>query len=271
MNDIMKQTLKSLLTRTLGKGNLFPAGLTDSAKVRSLMERLRPLSTDKKLIRMGPAADGGYLVPDDLAGIHACFSPGVGCSSSFELDCAKMSMKVFMADKSVDGPRVEHELFHFTKKFIGAKTNDDYMTIDHWVSSSMPEKDSDLLMQIDIEGFEYEVFLSATDAVMKRFRIIVAEFHHLEQFWNRPFFNFASHTFDKILQTHACVHIHPNNNMPALQKDGIDIPPVMEFTFLRKDRIKQSSYADKFPHPLDCDNILWKPPLVLPKCWYGGR
>ncbi len=252
----------------LGLGNLFPTGLSRSSQVCSLLKSLRPMSTDKKLIRLGPEGDGGYLVPDDLTGVQACFSPGVGCTSTFEKDCAERGMKVFLADKSVDGPRDTHELFHFTKKFVGAKTNDDYMTIDQWVSSALPEKDADLLLQIDIEGFEYEVFLSASEALMQRFRIIVAEFHQLDQLWNRPFFNFAAHTFDKILQTHACVHIHPNNFHLPVKMHGIEIPPVMEFTFLRNDRIGQSSYQTSFPHVLDYDNIPYKPSFVLPKCWY---
>jgi hypothetical protein len=265
----MKKILKSLLITILGLKNLFPTQLSDSEHVRSLLERLWPLSTDKKLIRLGPKGDGGYLIPDDLAGIHACFSPGVGCTSDFEKDCANLGMKVFLADKSVDRPREEHGLFHFTKKFVGAKSNDDFMTLDHWVDLSLQEKDSDLLLQIDIEGYEYEVILSASEALMRRFRIIVAEFHQLDQLWNRPFFNFASHTFDKILQTHACAHIHPNNNEGSIKKDGLEIPPVMEFTFLRRDRIGHSSYQTIFPHALDDDNISYMPSMVLPKCWYG--
>jgi hypothetical protein len=265
----VKKILKSLLITILGLKNMFPAGSTGRGNLRSLLESLRPLSTDKKLIRLGPKGDGGYLIPDDLAGIHACFSPGVGCTSDFEKDCANLGMKVFLADKSVDRPGDEHELFHFTKKFVGAKTNDDFMTLDHWVASSLQEKDSDLLLQIDIEGYEYEVFLSASEALMRRFRIIVAEFHQLDQLWNRPFFNLAGHTFDKILQTHACVHIHPNNNIRPIKKDGIEIPPVMEFTFLRRDRIGYSSYETIYPHALDYDNIPYKPPMMLPKCWYG--
>ena len=50
----------------------------------------------------GPDGDGGYLVPDDLEGIVACFSPGVSNVAGFEKDCALKGMKVFMADASVE-------------------------------------------------------------------------------------------------------------------------------------------------------------------------
>jgi hypothetical protein len=46
---------------------------TDKAAVRELVARLHPLVTDHPLIRLGCSGDGGYLVPDDLEGIAACF------------------------------------------------------------------------------------------------------------------------------------------------------------------------------------------------------
>ncbi|NWG76078.1 MAG: FkbM family methyltransferase [Rubrivivax sp.] len=264
----MKQLLKSYIIKTLAVANSFPTGMTDRSELRFLLKKLYPLSTNKELIRLGPKGDGGYLVPNDLVGVQACFSPGVSFVSGFEKDCAELGMKVFLADKSVDRPAAEHELFSFTKKFVGAISNADFMTMDNWVTSSLPEKNSDLLLQIDIEGYEYEVFLSTSEALMQRFRIIVAEFHHLDQLWSRPFFNLASRAFDKILQTHACVHIHPNNCCGSLQKDGLNIPRIMEFTFLRSDRIEHPSYQKYFPNLLDYDNTA-NPSLALPKCWYS--
>ena len=229
----MKQLLKTYLIDTLAVAKVFPTALTDRGDLRALLKKLHPLSTNRGLIRLGPTGDGGYLVPNDLVGIQACFSPGVSLVSGFENDCAELGMKVFLADKSVDRPAVEHKLISFTKQFVGATSSDDFMTLDSWVNLALPEGNSDLLLQIDIEGYEYEVFLSTSEALMQRFRIIVAEFHQLDQLWNRPFFNLARRAFDKILQNHTCVHIHPNNCCGSLQRAGIDIPKVMELHYLR--------------------------------------
>jgi len=184
---------------------------TRQSDVQSLLNKLKPVSFGGELIRLGSNGDGGYLVPDDLAGITACFSPGVDQVSGFERDCAELDMKVFMADRSVEKPAESHELFEFTKKYIGVTTNDDFMTLDDWVSSGIPEEQGDLLLQIDIEGFEYETFLNVSDVLLSRFRIIVAEFHYLDRLWNKPYFEIASRVFDRLLQTHSCVHNHPNN------------------------------------------------------------
>lgn len=101
-------------------------------------------------------------------------------------------------------------------------------------------------------------------------RIFVAEFHRLDFLWCKPFFKTASRVFEKILQTHVCVHAHPNNGRGSIKKGDIEIPLNMEFTFARQDRIGKHDYTKTFPHPLDIDNVDLKPPLVLPSCWFGG-
>jgi hypothetical protein len=263
----MKHILKKILIDVLGLVQAFPTGLTERKQLDDLIKKLHPVSADKELVRFGPKGDGGYLIPNDLVGIEACFSPGVEFISGFEKDCADAGMMVFMADKSVDKPEILNEKFHFTKKYVGVTSSDDFMTLDDWVNISLPCSQSDLLLQIDIEGYEYETFLGMSDNLLKRFRIIVAEFHSLDQLWSRPFFMLASHVFEKILQSHVCVHMHPNNCIRLLRSHGLDIPPVCEFTFLRKDRLDSISRCTLFPHPLDCDNTR-NPHMALPTCWY---
>ena len=46
-----------------------------------------PVKTEHELIRIGGSKDGGYLVPNDLSGIQACFSPGVSDLADFKKIC----------------------------------------------------------------------------------------------------------------------------------------------------------------------------------------
>jgi hypothetical protein len=267
----MKKFINEPALSLLAVINLKYRKLTEKDELQSLLDKLQPVSCDKELIRLGAIGDGGYLVPDDLTGIEACFSPGVGFDSVFEKDCADRGMKVFLADGSLDKPAQSHELFVFTKKHIGIRTNDNCMNIDDWVKSSLPDSQDDLLLQMDIEGSEYEVLLVASDDLLKRFRIIVVEFHSLNELWSKPFFKMASQVFEKLLQTHTCVHNHPNNCSDSVKFEDIELPMVTELTFLRKDRISSSSFVKIFPHPLDVDNTENKPSLLLPKCWYDVK
>lgn len=266
---VLKKTLLEYLSgRGLSVVNTVDA-FTDKDTLVSFIGKLHPFLTDKDLIRLGGSGDGGYLVTNDLEGISACFSPGVGSFSTFEKDCLKYGMQVFLADKSVDGPALKNDNFHFIKKFIGPISNEDFITMDDWINTCSADSSSDLLLQMDIEGDEYFSILNMSDYILKRCRIIVVEFHELQKLFNKEFFNIAVVVFEKILQNHICVHIHPNNSWKIEMREGIEIPRVAEFTFIRKDRIKCKSSQTIFPHPLDIDSTS-KETIILPKCWYNS-
>lgn len=266
----MKSIVKLIKDSQIYKGYRIKrknSNLTDEIHIKTLINKLRPINCGKELIRFGTNGDGGYLIPNDLEGIKACFSPGVDCVSDFEMDCANKDIKVFLADKSVKSPAIEHKLFHFTNKYIGARSDDNFMTLDDWVEEYMPCTQDELLLQMDIERGEYEVLLAISDKLLKRFRIIVIEFHHLQYFWNKTYFDLISVAFDKLLQTHSCVHNHPNNCCGLVENKNIKLPIATELTFIRNDRITDSGFISTFPHILDFNNTD-NEPLDLPECWY---
>lgn len=263
----MNRTLKSLILKIFSYADIFPTIITPEEDIRNLISDLRPVVTDKDLIRIGPDGDGGYLVPDDLEGIEACFSPGVGEISGFEKECAERGMNVYLADGSVNRPAESHDLFAFTRKNVGAFKNDSTITMDEWIYNVYEGKATELLLQMDIEGREYETILSLNEDNLRKFRILVIEFHKLDQLFSRPFFRIASGAFEKLLSNHTCVHIHPNNCSETKNVNGISIPEVMEFTFYRNDRFKRKSYAKSFPHPKDFNNSK-KKTLILPRIWH---
>jgi len=198
----------------------------------------------------------------------ACFSPGVSSESGFEFDVANRGIPVYLADASVDSPAARHDLFRFRKNYIGASTNGVSVTLDDWVSEDLPDSKGDLLLQMDIEGFEYETLFSMSDDLLARCRIIVVEFHWLYALWSKPFFRLAGSAFRKVLQTHRCVHIHPNNAGSCITQKGITLPESAEFTFIRHDRVRKESKVTSFPHPLDRDNTA-RSTLVLPDSLYS--
>ncbi|MHC1736813.1 MAG: hypothetical protein AB9882_02245 [Ignavibacteriaceae bacterium] len=265
----MKKIIKEIIVSKLEKRGILLERATDKKKVTDLIESLYPFKIQTDLIRLGPNGDGGYLVPNDLDGIEACFSPGVDIISEFELDCLEHGMKVYMADKSVEKPNlnISEDKYDFIKKFVGCTNNDDFITMDDWVNSKCQSEKSELLLQMDIEGGEYNSLINMTDSLMNRFRIMVIEFHTLQDLWNPHYFNLNKTVFDKILQTHICVHIHPNNYYGIDSRFGVDIPIIAEFTFIRKDRVKTKNFASGFPHKLDYDNTK-NETITLPKNWY---
>jgi hypothetical protein len=92
----------------------------------------------------------------------------------------------------------------------------------------------------------------------------------LDQWGNEGFFSIANALFEKLLNHFIIVHNHVNNNPNyLLNLSGIILPPVIELTFLRKDRCHNLKLATKFPHPLDQPNDVDKPDIFLPSNWHG--
>jgi hypothetical protein len=265
---IRRKQLKAAGVRLAGGLGMHAAPRTARDALRALLKSLRPLDPGIELVRVGPDGDGGYLLPNDLEGIPYAFSPGVSTESGFEARLADRGMQVFLADYSVTGPALPHPLFVFDKRFVGCLTDERYITLDDWHAAKLGNDASELLLQMDIEGAEYETLLAASPGLLAKFRIMVIEFHWLPQLWNEPFFAIAARAFHKLLATHAVVHIHPNNCCGSVKSGGLEIPRIAEFTLLRRDRLRDTRYRTTFPHPLDRPNVA-KPPLHLPACWYS--
>lgn len=239
-------------------------------RLRNLIGRLRPRQTKGGLIRIGPDGDGGYLVPDDLEGLTAALSPGVADECRFDLALAERGIPVFMADASVDGPPAQHNLFHFQKKFIEPYESENTTTFaafSRFVESQ--SRPGDWLMQMDIEGAEWRVLLNAPDEDLSRCRILLIEFHHLQRLFSASNFEFMASVFERLLKSYDVVHIHPNNASRVATLGDIEIPTVMEFTFLRRDRFAAGHPIGVavYPHPHDSECVPTRPPLPLPKIW----
>ena len=241
---------------------------TSKEEVIELIKSLKPYNIGIDLVRLGPNSDSGYLVPDDLNNIEACFSPGCDNKFNFEEDCIKRGMKVFIADKTVEKENVPDK-FEFIEKFVNPTPKKGFLTMDQWVNNSNLKNDSDLLLQMDIEGDEYQNLLNISDKLLDRFRIIVIEFHDLEMLFDSYFFRTAFSAFSRLLKNHTCVHIHPNNNNKIITINNVSIPPMAEFTFIRNDRFNTVKTAvTKFPNKLDMDCIKELDSVLLPKIWF---
>jgi hypothetical protein len=258
------------------RSGLFALGLnvtpqTQASEVLDLIRDLRPLDCGKNLIRIGSAGDGGYLVPDDFEGVEYCFSPGVNTVSDFEDHLADLKIKSFLADYSVDAPPISRPEFTFDKKFLGSSNRGPYITLAAWKDKYLKDYTGDLILQMDIEGFEYQVILNTPDELLKQFRMLVIEFHDLGRIFDPFAFQFFSASFRKVLEFFDVAHIHPNNCCGSVKKGDIEVPKVIEITFLNKNRVTSTKPSVTFPHKLDADNFPDNKLLPLPECWYSSE
>jgi len=251
-----------------------PAAASSLQEMREVFELLRPKASSHPLMRIGDNSDGSYLIPRDLEGITACFSPGVNNFKNFEDALVDMyGMECHMCDYSSDLDKFRTPLKEgkqtFLKKWLDTKTEGDNISLDDWIAECAPS--GDLLLQIDIEGAEYRNLLAVSDAGLARFRVIILEVHGLEYMKSALVLrNVLAPTFKRMGQHFSLAHAHPNNCCGdfALPGTSIRIPNVLELTYIRKDRITDASFTPLLPHPLDVTrNVPSKPPLFLGEEW----
>lgn len=239
-------------------------------EVFAAIRPLRAINCGIPLRRMGGDNDGGYLVPDCLEGLKFCFSPGVSDNSSFELECADLGMDVFLADASVVRAAETHERFTFIKKFIDSYSHDEFVSFREWFEASAVLPDTEGILQMDIEGFEYRVLSAIEPEMLKRFRVIVLEIHEVHLLWSKPFLDRFTDVFSRIGQDYACIHVHANNCHPVVKCQGITLPMTVEVTLLRKDYVAENTAENhrfEFPHDLDQPNLAHKKDIKLGREW----
>jgi hypothetical protein len=241
---------------------------TERTLLEEIVLKFKAIDSGISLIRLGGDHDGGYLVPDDLEGIQYSFSPGVSNIANFEFDCLQRGIISFLADYSVDKPPLNLPGCQFVKKFVGAYNNDTTITLEKWIRESLPPgHKEDLMMQMDIEGAEYETLLATPDSILEKFRILLVEFHNFHHLDNKPHYNLVNATIEKIRERFEPVHLHANNYEKVANVNGVLMPNVIEVTFLRKDRVKENKGLRALPHVLDLPNNPEWADVELPPIW----
>lgn len=247
--------------------NKFKVGkATKRSELFAFLRAIRPLKFDGSLIRVGSKGDGGYLMPHNCFNAKACFSPGVDVTADFELEFATAGVPCFMADFSVESPPIKHPLFQFKKKFIGIPVNQNFIRLDDWVNSCVNDA-RELVLQMDIEGHEFDAINQVDSAFLKRFKVLSIEFHSMDHLIYSKSFENISLVFNKLLEGHFVAHIHANNNSSPILVHHRMIPRVFEITFLSRLCYRRGKQFTELPHALDAKCNDEKPDIDINRVW----
>ena len=83
------------------------------------------------------------------------------------------------------------------------------MRLADWISNECKDEPGDFILQMDIEGAEYAVIYDTPLEVLRKFRILAIEFHHLDLLVSEGGFDLIRFAFAKLLESFSVVHIHP--------------------------------------------------------------
>lgn len=264
-------TFKSMLRQAAFQSRYWIEKLNSKSELESFLTQFRKHYISCDLIRVGGDGDGGYLLPDVFDEIDYCFSPGVAETANFEKELSeRFKIKSFMADASVEEAPLSDSNFEFIPKFLGAHSRDNFITLSDWLIQSNLDKDTNLLLQMDIEGGEYDVLIYEDAYTLASFSSMVIEFHNLQKLFERDFLMMVSAVFQKIYKNFKICHVHPNNCCGIASLDGIEIPRVIEVTFLRNDLVDRFSNKKPLtlPHPLDFKNVANNVEISMPSIWW---
>jgi hypothetical protein len=254
------------LLSAAGKRGFLLDRYNSNEEISSTLNLLRPMESGHELIRVGSDHDGGYLVPNVLEGIVACFSPGVSDNSAFEFQLAEMGITCFLADNSVEGPSQDHKNFRFLKKHLDSQNSESTITLEDWLNLNTVK--GDLILQMDIEGFEYPTICSTKKELLEKFRVIVIELHEFDSLVTKLGNIIIRNLLNKLTENHQVIHVHPNNYGAPRQVYSKKIPRCLEITLLRNDFFVGSGFAP-LHNPLDQPNIPEYPEIRLNESWFN--
>jgi hypothetical protein len=239
--------------------------LTPENHIANLLLRLKPVSNGFDLIRIGNDGDGGYLLPNDFVGVNFCFSAGCDLAWTFEKNLdEKFQIASEILDSIEKKPKDLGPKQNYTAAWLGINDGRKTISFDSWLEKSVSSTETDMILQIDIEGFEWQILNDITESQLARFRTIVIEFHNLDNLKNYGLFKrIYRPALSKLLNSFNVVHFHPNNCCGESTFGLSKFPRVFEVTLHNKNRGNQNELARIIPNNLDKKNVMENDDLIV--------
>ncbi|MFD2261441.1 hypothetical protein ACFSM5_00980 [Lacibacterium aquatile] len=231
---------------------------TVSSLALELLSLIRPMDpVGKSFERIGNEFDGGYVQPVHDTVSKIAYSLGINRDVSWDMEMAKRGYRLFQYDHTIEKLPARHKHFNWEKKGIcGSRTRQPQMiSLEEAISGNGHGALNDLILKMDIESAEWDVFSEMDQAFLGKFDMIIGEFHRFHKLTDPAWFAKAKASLQKLARTHYVVHVHANNASPFEVHGGVPLPRLLELTWLRKDLCLFEPATRIFPTALDAPNI----------------
>ncbi|MGE4352412.1 MAG: FkbM family methyltransferase [Bdellovibrionales bacterium] len=238
--------------------------MTDRAlTILRLLAPKQPVEGEK--IRVGRNNDGGYVMIDRNLNKVPAYSLGIEQDVSWDKDMAQRGCTLFQYDGTIDGLPESHPAFHFEAvNIVGTdSTRENEKTLSALLKKNKHLASEDLVLKIDIEDSEWDVFDNLSEEDLVRFSQIVVEYHNLTETTDPLRFLKTERCLKKMNKSHQVVHIHANNYGSVGYLGGVFLPDVLELTYLRKKGNSFERCLDVFPLAIDQPNRPDAPDIFL--------
>lgn len=244
---LRKEEQRHLQQRTASKEDRAQQQATDTLEMLRLFRPCARCGTPR---RYGSIYGGGYVMCDELMqGAKAAYSFGIGGNDDWGIEVSKtLGVPVFEFDcYHTERPRCpagSHCDLRFAEECLGLPQNENeslvFRSLEEHLRRHTPLKGQpvprggDLILKVDVEGKEWNVFMDARLQDLRRMRQIVVEFHALSRV---EFHEYFVKTLQRIMKAgFEVAHVHGNNFGPmALFGDGrFQLADDLEVTFVNK-------------------------------------
>jgi len=120
-----------------------------------------------------------------------------------------------------------------------------------------------MLLQMDVEGWEYNIIINMSRDVLKRFDVLCIEFHQFFSVGYKHGYRLMAEVFNKLLMDFVPVHVHANNSSQIKMIHGITLPDFIEITFYRRDLMREFVKVKSISNKKDAPNLLDKSELKI--------
>lgn len=225
----------SKINGRLGHINLRVRRIPTKVQIEKIWSLMTPYDTNLPLKRIGEDGDGGYVIPETPITPDLVISPGVGSLVSFERHFAEAGITCLMIDGTIANLPENHPNFVFIQKNLGVISNNKTISLKE-ISNTFRYHNA--ILQIDIEGGEFDAFKNVEKEDLTRFSVIVIEIHGLSRILDLDSgIKEIEDLLRKLNLEHVCVHAHANNIAGAFFYIGYRLPNLVELTFVRKEFI----------------------------------
>ena len=224
------------------------------------------LASPYKLIRVGNKnGDGGYIMADYFPDNAVAYSFGIGNDVSWDEDIAERVTTVYMYDHTISKlpPYKNTDKLIWKPCGISSSTSGVFSTLQRFIFINGHSTKNNMILKLDVEGAEYDVIASTPTDVFEHFSQIVIEFHNMHIFEN---IDTACFALEKLLKTHMPIHVHANNVGRILKINDVNMPELLEVTYINKKLFKGDEELTECIYPrneIDVRNCYYNNDIIL--------
>ena len=156
---------------------------SSSIKIDQLISVLAPWKYKGEIDRYGGTGDGSYIIPTDIVNKKSFLvSGGLGNNNNFEIQLARLGIKGFQIDNSINKPPKNHANLNFISKTLGALDGEGNISLMNLINNAPINKV--VIVKLDIEGGEIEALRNLPKNILQKITCLSMELHSISSLHN---------------------------------------------------------------------------------------